>query len=347
MQTLSHNQEILLTRQRHEADRAGLHFDYRIVVGDRAYSWATKKDLPEPGQSVLLHEQPIHAASYALSKEVIIPKGQYGSGITKLEFVQKGKISNPEESSNKFVIQLNNGQRFLLKHVPGYSEKAWLFKNLTSVDNKYLEKISAIFTHATNKDSLNKILESGKIKSVSQIARDNPSVKLKVEHKDKSLDRKELKAGDADGKMTANGKEPDKIFLTRDGYLPAYGNHVIVKELSDPVKVRGKDSHPNEYTTRRAISVNDSATVYVPKSTLKDWEKKYPKVDFLPKDRLGLEALEANDAEKKPLMKKIAMLLTQYHHSETGKTIWVKEKELPPKDGWTKTKHAKYIKRKT
>ena len=36
---LKHRQnQVLFTRQRHEADRAGLHWDYRIVIGDKAYS---------------------------------------------------------------------------------------------------------------------------------------------------------------------------------------------------------------------------------------------------------------------------------------------------------------------
>ena len=48
-------ENVLFTRQRHEADRAGLHYDYRIVVGDKALSWATKKELPEEGSYWLKH----------------------------------------------------------------------------------------------------------------------------------------------------------------------------------------------------------------------------------------------------------------------------------------------------
>jgi hypothetical protein len=145
MQTLSHNQEVLLTRQRHEAERAGLHFDYRIVVGNKAFSWATKKDLPQPGNAIILWEQPVHDRSYALSKKVVIPSGQYGGGVTTLDWVSKGTINNPEEDSTKFTLTTKRGQRFLFKKLPDkYGDKAWLFKNLGDA-NKYLEKTAELF----------------------------------------------------------------------------------------------------------------------------------------------------------------------------------------------------------
>jgi hypothetical protein len=123
--------EILFTRQRHEAKRAGLHYDYRLVLGDKAYSWATKKDLPEPGKAIVLFEQPIHDRDYSLSQEVYIPDGEYGAGITKLEMVRKAKV-DPETEEDKLVFS-SGKDRFLLKKMEParFGEKAWLFKNLT------------------------------------------------------------------------------------------------------------------------------------------------------------------------------------------------------------------------
>jgi endonuclease III len=166
MPLTTHNQEILFTRQRHEAERAGLHYDYRIVVGDKAYSWATKKQLPEPGTSILLHEQPVHDASYALSQKVIIPTGQYGAGITTLDWVGKGRISNPEEDADKFTVNLNDGQRFLIKKLPEkYGPKAWLFKNLTKEEpvtkERLLEKVAQQLLHSTSPESLGIDLSKG------------------------------------------------------------------------------------------------------------------------------------------------------------------------------------------
>ena len=138
------NEEILFTRQLHEAKRAGRHYDIRFVVGDKAYSFATKKDMPEPGKAILLYEQPVHTRSYALSERVEIPEGHYGAGVTTLDFVRKAKIG---EHSTPTQMTINTkDSRYLLKKVGGeeYGESSWLFKNLgkSEKENKYLEKVA-------------------------------------------------------------------------------------------------------------------------------------------------------------------------------------------------------------
>lgn len=124
------NEEILFTRQIHEADRAGRHYDIRFVVGDKAYSFATKKDIPSEGKAILLYEQPVHTASYALSQKVEIPKGQYGAGTTTLDFVHKAKVG--ENSTPEQLTLYSPRGKFLLKKLDEekYGKKAWLFKNL-------------------------------------------------------------------------------------------------------------------------------------------------------------------------------------------------------------------------
>jgi len=133
--------EILFTRQRHEAERMGLHWDYRLVVGNLAYSWATKKPMPEPGKSIVLFEQPIHDKDYALSPKVVIPTGSYGAGVTYLDFVRKAKIGD-SSTQKQMTIVTHDGEKYLLKHIPDtqWGEKAWLFRNLGTTGNKYLEK---------------------------------------------------------------------------------------------------------------------------------------------------------------------------------------------------------------
>lgn len=124
--------EILFTRQRHEAKRAGLHYDIRLVHGDLAYSWATRKETPKPGENILIYEQPVHTRSYALSKEVHIPDGQYGAGITKLVEVKKAKV-HPDSTEDKIKFTTQSGESYLmLKLLSGkYGKNAWLFRNIT------------------------------------------------------------------------------------------------------------------------------------------------------------------------------------------------------------------------
>ena len=139
-------EDVLFTRQRHEAERAGLHVDYRIVVGDKALSWATKKlEIPETGKSILLFEQPTHTREYSLSSHVI-PKGNYGAGLQTLEFVRKAKL-HPDSTQEHIKFTTTQGESFLIKKMPEkYGEGAWLFRRietprLEKKSNRYLEKI--------------------------------------------------------------------------------------------------------------------------------------------------------------------------------------------------------------
>ena len=129
------NQDVLFTQQKHQADRAGLHYDYRIVIGDKAYSWASRHDVPEVGKAIVLHEQPTHDKAYALSKKVIIPKGQYGAGITELQYVKKGKV----KSNGDHHVITTPDDRFFLKKMESYGPKQWLFVRLPK-DPKTIEK---------------------------------------------------------------------------------------------------------------------------------------------------------------------------------------------------------------
>lgn len=135
-------EDILFTRQHHLADRAGEHWDYRIVLGDKAYSWATKKPLPElGGKPILLFQQPVHTADYALSERVEIPKGQYGAGVTTLDWAHKGKAEGV--GSDEWKVHLNSGKSYLIKKMPGkYGDKAWLFREINMEKKADLRNMS-------------------------------------------------------------------------------------------------------------------------------------------------------------------------------------------------------------
>jgi superfamily II DNA or RNA helicase len=131
---MSKQQDIILVHQHHQADKAGFHIDWRVVIGNKAYSWATKKPVPPSGGKLILWEQPIHDKGYALSKKVVIPKGQYGAGTTELKYAQRGKAKY--ERNQYFELNLNNGDRFYIKKMPSYGDKAWLLVNLTGMQKK-------------------------------------------------------------------------------------------------------------------------------------------------------------------------------------------------------------------
>ena len=138
--------EILFVRQRHDAKRSGLHNDYRVVIGDKAFSWASKKEFPEIGKPTILWEQPIHHARYLDNPSIVIPEGQYGAGTQVIDYAQKGKAI---VANDAYHLELNNGDRFLIKKAPeSYGEKAWLFlrKKTLEQKNAYLEKAASLGT---------------------------------------------------------------------------------------------------------------------------------------------------------------------------------------------------------
>ena len=180
---------VLFTRQRHDAKRAGLHFDYRMVVGDKAYSWASHEDLPDMGKAVILHEQPVHTADYALSPRIEIPDGQYGAGVTTLDWVRKAKLvkkdgPKPGQAGSEYftlhVDGANGREKYLLKHLPKYGEKMWLFKRLPIKDedqdalqksantNLALKASRALDPYTNAYDLISKEVESRKKKSVKK-----------------------------------------------------------------------------------------------------------------------------------------------------------------------------------
>ena len=146
------DQQILFTRQIHDAKKAGRHYDIRFVVGDKAYSFATKKDLPSNGSAIILYEQMVHDAAYALSQKVEIPDGQYGAGTTTLDFVRKAKVGGNSTPEQMTIHTADS--KYLLKKLDEtkYGQKAWLFKDLP-VDNKYLTKIATRINQYECKDT--------------------------------------------------------------------------------------------------------------------------------------------------------------------------------------------------
>ena len=109
--------------QRHHARRAGLHRDVRI--GSRRhglFSWATRKDLPDPGETTAIHEQPVHPHSY-LGWSGTIPSG-YGAGEVKSEDLKKALVTKSSEGELHATLSGEKGS-----HRVAFvkTKRGWLF----------------------------------------------------------------------------------------------------------------------------------------------------------------------------------------------------------------------------
>ena len=152
------------------------------------------------------------------------------------------------------------------------------------------------YTHATSLDNLKVILSNGgKIKALRHIARDTPEAELSVEPLPLPW-RMNMKASDAYSRMKGI-KNTDDVFLARDGYVPNYGDVVVVKQMSDRAVTPGArlNTIPNEFTTRRALSLKNNATVYVPDDQLAELKKEYRGIRFRPKSEFKLHTYGLKD----------------------------------------------------
>ncbi|HXP52261.1 MAG TPA: DEAD/DEAH box helicase, partial [Bacteroidia bacterium] len=110
--------------------------------------------------SIVLFEQPVHTAHYALSDNITIPEGSYGAGTTKLDFVRKATIGE-HSTQDQMTLHTKSGEKYLLKRLPDgkFGENAWLFRNLGMTGNKYLEKVAANGKLQSQQESALKQLE--------------------------------------------------------------------------------------------------------------------------------------------------------------------------------------------
>lgn len=115
------NKAWTLAVQKHEALKAGPHFDFRLVdpKTNQAHSFAVPKmKLPKPGEPMVLAiQQPTHTADYALHFEGDIPKGTYGAG--KVTLPIKEPIQVIKSNADRIHLQRENGDELVMFRTKG------------------------------------------------------------------------------------------------------------------------------------------------------------------------------------------------------------------------------------
>lgn len=111
--------------QRHDAARAGLHRDLRLVVGDskKAISFVPPKGLPKKsGERRLLIRQPDHVAEYS-TWEGTIPAGEYGAGTVTLEDSAPAIARTHRDRIDVDILRGENAGRYVFRRLGG---RHWL-----------------------------------------------------------------------------------------------------------------------------------------------------------------------------------------------------------------------------
>tara|TARA_B100000686_G_scaffold200782_1_gene207710 strand:+ start:197 stop:1183 length:987 start_codon:yes stop_codon:yes gene_type:complete len=124
---------------RHEATKAGLHWDLRLEENGVLKSWAIPKGMPkESGMRHLAIQTPDHDLEYG-KWEGTIPEGSYGAG--KVTIDATGEYKTIERTKNKWKFQCLTGKykgTWTLRH---WKNKQWLITK--SADQKYSMSYSA------------------------------------------------------------------------------------------------------------------------------------------------------------------------------------------------------------
>lgn len=134
------------------------------------------------------------------------------------------------------------------------------------------------FYHTTNKENFDKMLRLGRLESLAHLARRSPRTRVNVEPNRWDRSRTVLQAKEALSTLSDNGKVPNRVFLTRGGVMPEYGDYVVKKQLSAPRKERILNLIPEEHTTGRALSLKHNAELIVPDDELDTFRRRYPKL---------------------------------------------------------------------
>jgi hypothetical protein len=127
--------------QKHIARRAGEHFDVRF--GDPnmgAFSWATKKEMPDAKKRIALFQQPKHAFGYMPFEGTL--HGGYGAGTVRTH--RKGKILITKATPTKISFTMAGQrypERFALIKPRSFEDKAWLLVNTTPIEATPYNKV--------------------------------------------------------------------------------------------------------------------------------------------------------------------------------------------------------------
>ena len=125
------NKAWTLSIQQHDAQKAGKHYDVRLVdpKTEKAHSFAVPKArLPGKKDRMLLAiQQPTHTANYALNFEGKIPTGTYGAGAVKIKLQEP--IDIIKANADKIHFERSNGRGYVLFRTQGNN---WGFRQKKS-----------------------------------------------------------------------------------------------------------------------------------------------------------------------------------------------------------------------
>lgn len=157
----------MLAVQEHKAERAGKHYDLRLVDPwtGQAHSWAIPKaKLPAPGDKALAIQTPTHTADYALRFGAGAPKPilkGYGKGTVQIKHKEPVQVLEASPEKVKFQRRVDgNEEDYVLFRT---KDDSWLLRNMTR--EKQGESMDSVFWEGFDA-ALQKLGATKKVKSL-------------------------------------------------------------------------------------------------------------------------------------------------------------------------------------
>ena len=114
---------------RHDANRAGLHFDLRLEDGGVLKSWAIPKGMPTSGRHLAI-QTPDHSMEYGRWEGTI--KSGYGAGDVKID--TSGTYETIDKSSNNWKFKILTGKYKGVWRLTHWKEDKWLISKSRGED---------------------------------------------------------------------------------------------------------------------------------------------------------------------------------------------------------------------
>jgi len=146
-----------LAIQEHDAERAGKHWDLRLVDPNKrkAHSWAVPK-AKWPGKKNRLRlaiQQPTHTAQYALNFQGKIPSGTYGAGEVKIVKntgtnvkVEDGVVRFSVPRVGNMVLRKTDGNKWLLMRAKKASDLSGQVKEKTILKTNTIDRLRKLIS---------------------------------------------------------------------------------------------------------------------------------------------------------------------------------------------------------
>lgn len=139
----------MLAVQEHKAERAGKHYDLRLVDPwtGHAHSWALPKaKLPSSKENVLAIQTPTHSADYALSFGSSGPQSilkGYGKGTVEIKHKEPVQVTSASPDKVKFKRRVGGTEEdYVLFRT---KDDAWLLRNVTAMKKTAFQKTSTFW----------------------------------------------------------------------------------------------------------------------------------------------------------------------------------------------------------